>query len=326
VSGDYFDFRRLQDTPYYAVIKCDVAGKGVPAALIMVQVATIFSSYFRDWKPKTQGVRIDGLVDSINDMLEERGFKGRFAALTLSIIDSRTGKCHFVNAGDKDLHIFRSNLGRMVKIELPDAPAAGVFAKELVDMKGGFQLVSQQLQSGDTVFLFTDGIEEAKRTFRNERFETIVCDEPGLEENAEHGGTHLKGSDNEELGQIRIYDIINAVSNRQTFRLVKFHNPIPEEDLLFDFTNCDGTVEEAVLAMVSVEKVFRLNPDPSATADDHVDVDKNIDAFLKKHFKQYERYFQRKVGSDEEHSFVTYSNIKEDDQYDDLTILAIRKK
>ena len=326
VSGDYFDFRKLQGTPYYAVIKCDVAGKGVPAALIMVQVATIFSSYFRDWTPKVPGVKIDGLVDSINDMLEERGFKGRFAALTVSIVDSNSGKCYFVNAGDRDLHIYRAGLGKMVKIELPDAPAAGVFAKDLVDMKGGFQLVPQQLQAGDTVFLFTDGIEEAKRTFRNVHFEPVVCDEPGLEDNAEHGGTHLKGADNEELGQIRIYDIINAVFNRQTFRLVKFHNPIPEEDLLFDFTNCEGTVKEAVLAMVSVEKVFRLNPDPSATEEDHVDVDKNIDEFLKEHFKQYQRYFRRKVESEEEHSFVTYSNIKEDDQYDDLTILAIRKK
>ena len=325
VSGDYFDFRKLTDR-YYAVIKCDVAGKGVPAALIMVQVATIFSSYFREWTPKSPGVKIDGLADSINDMLEERGFKGRFAALTLSIVDSKSGKCYFVNAGDKDLHIYRASLGKMVKIELPDAPAAGVFAKELVDMKGGFQLVQQQLQAGDTVFLFTDGIEEAKRTFRNERFETVVCDEPGLEENAEHGGTHLKGADNEELGQIRIYDIINAIFNRQSFRLVKFHNPIPEEDLMFDFTECEGSVEEAVLAMVSVEKVFRLNPDPSATEEDHVVVDKHIDEFLKKHFKQYERYFHTKVKSEEEHSYVTYSHMKEDDQYDDLTILAIRKK
>ena len=78
--------------------------------------------------------------------------------------------------------------------------------------------------------------------------------------------------------------------------------------------------------MVSVEKVFRLNPDTSATGEDHVDVDKNIDAFLKKHFKQYERYFRTIVPSDEERSYLTFSRLKEDDQYDDLTILAIRKK
>jgi len=47
---------------------------------------------------------------------------------------------------------------------------------------------------------------------------------------------------------------------------------------------------------------------------------------LKKHFKQYDRYFRTAVAGDEEHSYVTYSHLKEDDQYDDLTILAIRKK
>ena len=325
VSGDYFDYIKLTDK-YYAVIKCDVAGKGVPAALIMVEVATIFSTFFRNWTPKDPGLKIDQLAYLINDMLEERGFKGRFAALTLAIINSDTGKSYFVNAGDTNLHIYRTAPGKMVENKLPDAPAAGVFPSDLVEMQAGFKMVTQQLQAGDTVFLFTDGIEEAKRSFRNERFQPITCAEPGLEENEEHGGTHLKGSDNEELGIIRIYDIINAVFNRQVFRLLKFHNPIPEEDLLFDFTECAGTVEEVVLAMVSVEKVFRIYPDPDATMDDRVSVDQNIDAFLKKYFKQFDRYFRAPIQSEEEQPVVTYGRLKEDEQYDDLTILAIRKK
>jgi serine phosphatase RsbU (regulator of sigma subunit) len=325
VSGDYFDYLKLTDT-YYAVIKCDVAGKGVPAALIMVEVATIFSTFFRNWTPKDPGLKIDQLAYLINDMLEERGFKGRFAALTLAIINSETGKSYFVNAGDTNLHIYRTAQRQMVENKLPDAPAAGVFPSDLVETQAGFKIVPQELQAGDTVFLFTDGIEEAKRSFRNERFQPISCDEPGLAENEEHGGTHLKGSDNEELGTIRIYDIINAVFNRQVFRLLKFHNPIPEEDLIFDFSECAGTVEEAVLAIVSVEKVFRLNPDPSATEDDRVAVDKNIDGFLKKYFKQFDRYFRAPLPSAEEQPVVVYGRLKEDEQYDDLTILAIRKK
>ena len=49
VSGDYFDFMKVDDENY-AVIKCDVSGKGVAASLIMVEVATIFLDYFRTWK------------------------------------------------------------------------------------------------------------------------------------------------------------------------------------------------------------------------------------------------------------------------------------
>jgi len=326
VSGDYFEYRKLKD-PYYAVIKCDVSGKGVPAALIMVEVATIFSTWFRGWAPDDPGLdKTNQLVDLIHDMLEEREFKGKFAAFTLAIINSNNGTVYFTHAGDKDQHVFRASLGRMVKIELPGAPAAGAISRELLDMGEGFKTVKQKLQTGDILFLFTDGIEEAKRTFRNEQFQPITCDEPSIGENEEHGGTHLKGSENEELGIPRIYEIINAVFSRKIFQLVKYHNPLPNEELTFDFTSCEGSVAEAVLAMVAVEKIFRLNPDPSAGAEDRIDVDKNIHEFLKKHFVQFDRYFRSPLAAEEESDVVTYSLLKEDDQYDDLTILAIRKK
>ncbi|MFP4644205.1 MAG: serine/threonine protein phosphatase, partial [Spirochaetales bacterium] len=48
VSGDYFNYLRLDDR-HWVFMKCDIAGKGVPAALIMVEVATIYLSYFRSW-------------------------------------------------------------------------------------------------------------------------------------------------------------------------------------------------------------------------------------------------------------------------------------
>ena len=325
MSGDYFDYKKLDDQ-HYAVIKCDVAGKGVPAALIMVEVATIFSTHFRNWTAQSPGLKIDRLAYDINEQLEERGFKGRFAALTLAIINAQTGKAYFCNAGDTNLHVYRAGQRRMVEYKLPDAPAAGVFPNMLVEMQAGFKQVAQPLAPGDTVFLFTDGIEEAKHVFRNESFEVITCQEPDLEENQEHGGTHLKGSDNEELGLPRIYEIINSVFNRRRYVLTKYHNPLPGEELAFDFTRCKGSVEEAVLAMVSVEKVFRLVPDPSATVRDHVFVDRNIDRFLKEHFVQYSRYFARPVDSGEIGDTIEFTHLKEDEQYDDLTILAIRRK
>ncbi len=325
VSGDYFDYIKLADK-YYAVIKCDVAGMGMPAALIMVEVATIFSIFFRNWTPKSPGLKIDGLVYMINDMLAERGFKGRFAALTLAVVNSESGKAYFCNAGDVNFHIYREDQRKMTEIKLPEAPAAGVFPSYLVELHSGFKLVSSQLCRGDTLFLFTEGIEIAKRIFRNDRFQPIVCDEPDLEEDEVHGGTHLKGSDNEELGVPRIYDIINSVFNHNKYQLQKFHNPILDEELVFDFTKCEGTVEEAVMAMIAVEKVFRIYPDPKATEDDRVYVDKPVDAFLEKHFEQYHDYFRRRLEGKEDDTSFGYSHLKEDAQYDDLTILAIRRK
>ncbi len=341
VSGDYFDYLKLSDR-YYAVIKSDVSGKAVPAALIMVQVATIFSSYFRDWTPQSPGLKIDDLAYRINDMLEERGFKGRFATLTIAIIDVQTGKSFFVHAGDKEQHIFRAAAKKMEKIELPDAPAAGVFSSEIIPEGSRFRIVQQQLQTNDTLFLFTDGVEESHRVLRDSHFNALEYSEDiDVEaEKAHQARKAPEGTDKsniptvseynglavEQMTQERVYAIINAVMNRESYSLEKWHNPIAGEELLFDFSDCDGSIEDAILAIVAVDKVFRINPDPSATEADHVDVDKNIGAFLKKHFNQYESYFHTAVPSDEERSHVTYSHLKEDEQYDDLTILAIRKK
>ena len=104
VSGDYFDFKKL-DQSRYALIKCDVSGQGCLGALIMVEVATLFTNYFVDWLRRRQNIssikdpserqraekelaRIDRLVYTINDRVEERKFTGRFAALTVCLYNA----------------------------------------------------------------------------------------------------------------------------------------------------------------------------------------------------------------------------------------------
>ena len=126
VSGDYFDFQKL-DERHYALINCDVAGKGVPAALIMVEVATLFIAWCRDWERLRGGVghqtaspgRVRALVVTINDMLEERGFTGRFAALTVGLLDVEAGALTVCTAGNNALHRFDSATSRLVKHSLP---------------------------------------------------------------------------------------------------------------------------------------------------------------------------------------------------------------
>ena len=131
VSGDYFDYIKL-DERHYALIKCDVAGKGVPAALIMVEVATLFLDYFKDWKFAKNGYKLDYIVSRINDLIESRGFKGRFAAFTLCIFDAVSGDAHFCNAGDNLVHIYDNSEKRMKVIQLPESSAAGVFPTFIV--------------------------------------------------------------------------------------------------------------------------------------------------------------------------------------------------
>jgi len=324
VSGDYFDYIKLDDR-HYALIKCDVAGKGVPAALIMVEVATLFLDYFKDWKYEKQGYRLDLVVSRINDLIESRGFKGRFAAFTMAIFDSASGDMYVCNAGDNLMHVYDASSRKMRLVTLPECSAAGVFPSFMVDMKGGFKVVKQRLNPGDVAFFYTDGIEEAKRLFRTEDLAVYTCAEPGLEKEAPHGN-HSVGQDNEELGPERVNAIIEAVLNRRKYSLSKWHNPERDAAYDFDFTDCEGTIEEAILALVSVEKVFRMYLDPKATEFDRVQVDRKVDGFLNRHFKQYSVYCGKRKDHQEHQEYLYYTNVREDAQYDDLTILGIKKR
>ncbi|QEN03248.1 HAMP domain-containing protein [Thiospirochaeta perfilievii] len=324
VSGDYFDYRQI-DEDHFAMIKCDIAGKGVPASLIMVEVATIFLSYFRKWSVREQGYKIDELVYSMNDLLEERGFKGRFAAFIVVILNTKTGKCYMCNAGDNLVHIYRAKKHEMETMVLHEVPAAGIFSSDMLEMQGGYKVETTTLGKNDILFLFTDGVEESKHLFRDEKYNEIVCTHPGLKEGELHD-THAVNEEFEELGVPRINEILHSVIHKTNYSLKKYHYPQPEANFDFNFSTLKGEVKDAVLGLIAVEKVFRLNPDPSANKEDTIKIDKVVNNFLMQHFEQYSSYYKFKVdkGENAQHDF--FSHIKEDDQYDDLTILAIKKK
>ena len=128
------------------------------------------------------------------------------------------------------------------------------------------------------------------------------------------------------MGKERVQGIIESVLEKKKFILKKLHNPIKDEVFEFDFSTCEGSIEEAILALVSVEKIFRLYQDKTATDFDHVIVDRQVDAFLNKHFLQYPAYCLHRAPHPEYKEYLYYTNIRQDEQYDDLTILAIKKK
>jgi hypothetical protein len=327
VSGDYWDFKSI-NSRYHYFIKCDISGKGVSAALIMVQVATMVITYFNDWKkamPKT--IDLTDLAYRINDFLEERQFVGRFAAFTLGVWDSQEGIAHLCEAGDRKLHVWEEDRRRLVEEVLPDSPAAGPLASFMVQMKNPFVQITRPLGHGDALMLYTDGIEEAKRHFRDKDYKIIECTD--AEKDKPHGN-HSGGQDNEEFGYDRITAIVEAVSSRGSYRLEKHHNPAVGEVLTFDFSSCRGKLEEKILALVSIEKIFRIYKDPTATEKDVVLVDQKVDAFLKEHFDQYRLYCSNQRPyvdtSNENPGYLLYQGLREDSQYDDLTLLAIRRK
>ncbi|MDR2542234.1 MAG: SpoIIE family protein phosphatase [Treponema sp.] len=321
VSGDYFDYIDLGGR-YYAIIKCDVAGKGIPAALIMIQVATMFMNHFKQWKPNEKGMKIEEVVYQINDFIEHLGFQGRFAAFTLCLFDSETGIVRFCNAGDNIINYYDVSENKLKTINLPATPATGVLPNVLIEATGGYKVQTVTIDKGDILLLFTDGIEEAKRKFRNSEFKEILCTEGPVD--TPHGN-HLCGQGDEELSGDRVKDIINAVMARQVYTLHKYHNPEGEIELQFDFSTCEGNADEVIMALVSVEKMFRCYKPANAGPDNYILVDKKVDEFLKNHFVQYRRYCAYTRECNEYPAYMYYTHVMEDEQYDDLTILGIKR-
>jgi serine phosphatase RsbU (regulator of sigma subunit) len=327
VSGDYFDFQQL-DERHCAIINCDVAGKDVPAAMIMVEVATLFLGWCREWSGARRGTAasagLEALVSTINDMLEERGFKGRFAALTVGLFDLATGELTVCTAGNNVLHVFDAGRGAMIQHRLPQTPAAGVFPSMLVEAKSGFPQMMLPLHRGDALFLFTDGFEESKRSFRNYGGEVVACAEPGLKDGELHLGTHARGQTGEEFGIPRITGVVDAVFGRGIYRLER-HHTVTRDDLVFDFGACTGTVKEAVLALVCVEKVYRVYRDALTGPDHRVHLETKLDGFLREHFRNYDALFDHRLDDGKEGGAAVFSHLKEDPQYDDLTLLVVRR-
>lgn len=332
LSGDYFDHIDLQNG-FHAFIKCDVAGHGASASLIMVEVATIFTSYFRRYIGKKPNLNITELVNSINDLLEERQFRGRFAALIVGLLELKSGKLYLCHAGDNLLHIYEESKRKVVVHTLPEAPATGIFNRDLVDMKGGYQQVVLPLKSGDVVLFFTDGIEESHHRLRGADLKPLKYQDFSEELIAEDqqkiksGFKDIKPEESfEEFDLKRVTEIVEAAMHRERYVLERRLDLVIDEPLVFDFSRLSGTIEEMVLAMMAVEKVYRLVPDPNATERDRVRVDRKIAEFLERHFEGYHRFFRNPVENENFPEYVWFSHLKEDEQDDDLTVLAVRRK
>ena len=313
VSGDYFDYRRL-DKEWFVAIKCDASGHGIPAAIIMTVVATIFRRYFDHWTYKKDGSKINLVVDQINEFIEGLGLKGKFATLIICLINLKTGELYTCNAGDRIFHIFEAATQKIKTITLASAPTAGVFSNDLLQMRGGFAVEKHHLNKGDILYLYTDGIEESTRRVRDAEFTVKRAEVNGKIDD-----------EKEEFGSERITSIIEAVMNRQDYELTKKENPRADEHLVFNFTNGQGTIEESIIALASCEKVFRMYKTPVVPQTEYIKVDRKIDAFLKKYFNRYGFYASNPDSTAGEQNYLDYNQVMEDEQSDDLTLLAIKR-
>ena len=150
VGGDYYDFIPLPDGRI-AVVLGDVAGKGVPASLLMAKLSAEARFCLLTQPDPVLAVNL------LNDQLIRGGIGDRFVTLAAAVLNPRDHTVTLVNAGHLNPILFR--------------PGAGTFEEAVTSRDSGLPLgiiagfeypsVRLTLEPGDNLLMFTDGVTDA---------------------------------------------------------------------------------------------------------------------------------------------------------------------
>ena len=146
VGGDLYDYYIRDEKLFFCI--GDVSGKGAPAAMVMSVIHSLFRAFSAH---ENNPARI---MQSVNETSCQGNDSCIFVTFFVGVLDLPTGRLRYCNGGH-DAPIILAN-GQLSKVDaLPHIPV-GLFD----DVKYGVQ--ETQLESGSTLFLYTDGLTEAK--------------------------------------------------------------------------------------------------------------------------------------------------------------------
>ncbi len=146
VGGDYFDVHPAGPDAFACVI-ADVSGKGVSAALLaaLLQGAFLLAS---------EGpAQIEDVMSSINRFLTERAKGEKYATVFYCTVD-RSGQLRWSNAGHPKPILVRAN-SELISLDSTGLPLG------MLEV-ASYEVKSMQLQPGDKVVLYSDGLSEAE--------------------------------------------------------------------------------------------------------------------------------------------------------------------
>jgi sigma-B regulation protein RsbU (phosphoserine phosphatase) len=174
VGGDYFDIIALGEKRL-AIAVGDVAGKGMPAALLMAllqgSLRTLLSA----------GLRGGELVAKLNAHLCSNIPSNRLITLFYGELDAATGRLDYVNAGHNPPFLFPAG-------EPPARLSANAMALAITE-ETSFASMTVDLEPGDRLVLYTDGVTEAEDLRDREYGEARL--EAWLQANREETGRRL---------------------------------------------------------------------------------------------------------------------------------------
>jgi len=184
MGGDYYDIIDF-GKDRTGIFICDVVGKGVPAAMIMVMIRTILRTISRE------NMSPDKIIELVNKNLHAQSHsQDTFATVFYMLYDDKSRKLIYSNAGHSPLLIYNNKGGVFEELDTEGIPIG-------ITEESEYGVGQRTLKDGDVLVLYTDGITEAKDKHKNfygeERFKDFIK-------------THVE-KPTQELGNMIIEDI-----------------------------------------------------------------------------------------------------------------------
>ena len=152
IGGDFYDFFRIDDD-HIALVIGDVCGKGIPAALFMAVSRTFIRSVGMQFE------HVGECMTNVNRLLASSSVEYMFVTVFYAIYDMRTGLLTYCNGGHNPPFLLHAN-GTTEELPVSDNLIVGA-------LKGiQFKENTLQLEHGDTLVMYTDGVTEAMRQTR----------------------------------------------------------------------------------------------------------------------------------------------------------------
>ena len=147
VGGDFYNYFLIDDD-HLALVMADVSGKGIPAALFMMVANILIND-----RTRLGGTPAE-IIEYVNNTVCSNNEAGMFVTVWLGILELSTGKITACNAGHDDPAVYRKG-GTFELVKTVHDIAVGAM--------GGLPYSDYEIQlnKGDKLFLYTDGVPEA---------------------------------------------------------------------------------------------------------------------------------------------------------------------
>jgi sigma-B regulation protein RsbU (phosphoserine phosphatase) len=165
VSGDYYDYIPINAHTIQLII-ADVAGKGVPAALLMSATAAAMQLEANHDRNLLEIVgRLNTGILSVSEDGE------RYVTLLVAELDAHERKLRYVNCGHNPALLYRAQTATVTRLNSSCRPVG-------ISPENPCELASADLAAGDVLVFYTDGVTEAENQLGEElgteRLSTIV--------------------------------------------------------------------------------------------------------------------------------------------------------